>query len=732
MIRAKLNCRINSLLALSVSLVVIILNTSYAQAGFKDPFFDLLHDTNNKISLVRQYFLIDQEIISDEELKDFYRKNPKWIDAQIERIELGRRYDCWVDGSCTNVDIGGKILKEYWGNLSDPLIGELVNLLNATNYAYLVPLYNFYGAASSFYQIKTVYEEGANAITSFGMRYVISTLYSTYEAERLRGADPYDRIFGSGGLYDDLKNNEAYVVIEQWKTSKGWDEEKVKRTIYDMLECLYLFRDNENSRPVSARIEIGNSIIALAEMQGILKQLTAVVSNSLVEQNQSVSILGSNFSKNAPVKYEIYTRGSLISSEFVTSLLYGEVHIDIQTDCTTEIGSYEVTITDTETLKATTATYTVVSALACDKTPPSLVSVSPANGQTEIAVSLSSVCFNFSEPMNTTQYIDWSGVPSSVTIAGGVWNTSTNICFDIFGTLPYSTTIGWTLNNSVTANSFTDLAGNPLPTTSGSFVTEPTPPPPPDTDGDDIPDSTDNCPNVSNPDQLDSNGNGAGDACENNISGQIAYWSFNGCSAIDESNNGHNGYIYGGPECVPGFNGNAFYYDGLNDYIEILNSPLLNSDSISISAWINVFGKSLDNSYHNHGIIINKENQYEIAIFGEYYALDGINDGELSFAFNPLWNWIQTNYFPPLYSYIHIVLVYDENYVGKIYVNGVKIKEFAYSFPLIKNQSSLRIGARGSYYYPSPLGFFNGIIDEVRIYNRSLSDSEVSTLYNMR
>ena len=38
--------------------------------------------------------------------------------------------------------------------------------------------------------------------------------------------------------------------------------------------------------------------------------------------------------------------------------------------------------------------------------------------------------------------------------------------------------------------------------------------PPPDADGDGIPDSTDNCPNVSNPDQKDSNGNGIGDACE--------------------------------------------------------------------------------------------------------------------------------------------------------------------------------------------------------------------------
>lgn len=59
-----------------------------------------------------------------------------------------------------------------------------------------------------------------------------------------------------------------------------------------------------------------------------------------------------------------------------------------------------------------------------------------------------------------------------------------------------------------------------------------------DTDGDGIADSEDNCPEISNPDQLDSNGNGVGDACEGNIclgtntlnlndctSGSTVYWS---------------------------------------------------------------------------------------------------------------------------------------------------------------------------------------------------------------
>ena len=47
-----------------------------------------------------------------------------------------------------------------------------------------------------------------------------------------------------------------------------------------------------------------------------------------------------------------------------------------------------------------------------------------------------------------------------------------------------------------------------------TFNFELTPPPPPDADGDGVSDSTDNCPTVSNADQLDTDGDGQGDACD--------------------------------------------------------------------------------------------------------------------------------------------------------------------------------------------------------------------------
>src|SRR6185503_6196883 len=61
--------------------------------------------------------------------------------------------------------------------------------------------------------------------------------------------------------------------------------------------------------------------------------------------------------------------------------------------------------------------------------------------------------------------------------------------------------------------------GTPAPPIAGGTFGCPGLPPPPDTDGDSILDPFDNCPFIANPDQLDSNNNGVGDACDSSLIG---------------------------------------------------------------------------------------------------------------------------------------------------------------------------------------------------------------------
>ena len=66
----------------------------------------------------------------------------------------------------------------------------------------------------------------------------------------------------------------------------------------------------------------------------------------------------------------------------------------------------------------------------------------------------------------------------------------------------------------------------------------------------------------------------------------------------------------------------------------------------------------------------------------------------------------------------------------KTYVNGTLTS--SYSFPSGQagpyiNVNTFNVGDIGSGYN---IGYFNGLIDDVRIYNRALSAAEISAMYN--
>ncbi len=204
--------------------------------------------------------------------------------------------------------------------------------------------------------------------------------------------------------------------------------------------------------------------------------------------------------------------------------------------------------------------------------------------------------------------------------------------------------------------------------------------------------------------------------------GLVAYYPFNG-NANDESGNTNDGIVYGATLTKDRFgNSNSAYsFNGIDNYINVANSKLLNPQEITITAWVNPIDLSDD------GIIVNKEDQYEVAIFGR--AVHDTKTNEVAFAFNPKWYWYGSNYTVVLNEFIHVAIVFNSSYEAKTYINGSLKRQVQYSSPISTTSNCLRIGARGCISGASPYEFFNGIIDDVRIYNRALSRPEIQQLY---
>ena len=186
----------------------------------------------------------------------------------------------------------------------------------------------------------------------------------------------------------------------------------------------------------------------------------------------------------------------------------------------------------------------------------------------------------------------------------------------------------------------------------------------------------------------------------------VGVWLFNagkGNVAKDASGNGNDGIIQGNAEWENGKFGRALAFDGLNTMLEIPNSPTLNiTQSITMAAWIL--------PYEVRGLIVGKEGAYGMSladgvikwvIWGDEFLL-------------PL-NIIRTQ------EWCHIVLVYD--FAAKtrlVYFNGELIAEKNTSVTIPISNQPLTIGK-----WATSGEAFDGIIDEVCIWNTALVENEV-------
>jgi hypothetical protein len=135
-----------------------------------------------------------------------------------------------------------------------------------------------------------------------------------------------------------------------------------------------------------------------------------------------------------------------------------------------------------------------------------------------------------------------------------------------------------------------------------------------------------------------------------------------------------------------------------------------NTRAWTVSAWIYWDGSSGDN------MIYNKENLYEARV----------GSGYVNYAWNPHWTWVGDTAFPiTSHTWTHVATTYEGS-EQVLFKNGLPVyRRDETGGSMGSNGNKLLIGARGN---TSPYNFFGGMIDEVRIYDRALSHSEIQAI----
>ena len=221
--------------------------------------------------------------------------------------------------------------------------------------------------------------------------------------------------------------------------------------------------------------------------------------------------------------------------------------------------------------------------------------------------------------------------------------------------------------------------------------------------------------------------------------GLLGYWKMDETTSpsLDSSGNGLSGTWHGaGISSSTGKFGNGNANTGANDtYIEVADNNALDfgNNNFTVAFWVD---KRAQSSNWSNTFGINKwniggggvgSNEWSIALTTDSSGGNdnrpsfGIENGTTSYAVD------STSYSQlTLNTWAHIVGVRDGNYL-KLYLNGSLLGSTDIGTISVNNVVSrnLRFGCSANTNYCA-----NAIFDEVRIYNRALSPSEVAQLYN--
>jgi len=209
--------------------------------------------------------------------------------------------------------------------------------------------------------------------------------------------------------------------------------------------------------------------------------------------------------------------------------------------------------------------------------------------------------------------------------------------------------------------------------------------------------------------------------------GLVLYLPFDemsGTVAHDLSGNGNDGQGYSGSTAqinwTAGIFGGAWKGDGVDDYVEVSDSPELNSENFTVAGWVNV--KLPHGGKYTNAVICKAVFKAPPDGKGWYVRFSGQNGLTLTFGVYFNESEPQIGYTITEGNWYFFTAVKDGNTL-KLYINGELVKTGTGTGVYVPPDGvALKLGTPGAYH---------GLIDEVRIYNRALNDSEIKYLYEL-
>jgi hypothetical protein len=220
--------------------------------------------------------------------------------------------------------------------------------------------------------------------------------------------------------------------------------------------------------------------------------------------------------------------------------------------------------------------------------------------------------------------------------------------------------------------------------------------------------------------------------CVEPPSGLVSWWPGDG-DADDIVGDNH-GTLQNGATFANGVVGQAFSFDGVDDFVSVPHEARQNiREALTIDAWVMQQGRC----QRLNCIVLMKEDvaapgendlRYGLLIFDE----GGIAPGRVSLSLNTaIWeDVVISNTVLQNNVWYHVAGTYDGS-SAKIYVNGILDNSVEKSGVVLPSTGgAVKIGQESAVEDPAGPEFFNGLIDEVELFNRALSAEEIATLFD--